>query len=79
MKELPHAEYRYHFLQYKGHPHTADRTEDILTSFDWEQLQPSIQSRAEDASGGQCHNDELTSTMMLWLSNQAATFSEDGI
>jgi len=59
-------------------PNTANRTQNLITSLSWEQLDHSPYS---PDLAGQRHtdDDEVKTTVMQWLSNQAATFFADGV
>jgi len=74
-------------------PHTANLTQNLITSFDQEQLDHSPYSpdlapsdyhlflHTKTHLAGQRHtdDDEVQTTVMQWLSNQAATFFDNGI
>ncbi|GFW49368.1 histone-lysine N-methyltransferase SETMAR [Trichonephila clavipes] len=80
-------------LHDNAHPHTADPTQDLITSFRWEQLDhppysPDLAPRdyhlfmhLKKHLAGRCHSDddEAKTTVKQWLSNQAASFFDDGI
>ncbi|GFX94677.1 histone-lysine N-methyltransferase SETMAR [Trichonephila clavipes] len=83
-----------HWLrQIELRPHTANRTQDRITSFGWEQLDhPPYSSDLAPSDyhlfmhlkkhlAGQRHSDddEAKTTDKQWLSNQAASFFDDGI
>ncbi|GFX10618.1 histone-lysine N-methyltransferase SETMAR [Trichonephila clavipes] len=81
------------FRHDNARPHTANRTEDLITSFGWEQLDhppcspdlaPSdyhLFMHLKKHLVGQHHSDddEVKTTVKQWLSNQAASFFDDGI
>ncbi|XP_023228571.1 histone-lysine N-methyltransferase SETMAR-like [Centruroides sculpturatus] len=80
-------------LHDNARPHTANQTQDLITSFGWEQLDHPPYSpdlapsdyhlflHLKKHLAGQRHNnhDEVKTTVLHWLSHQAATFFEDGI
>jgi len=80
-------------MSYNTRSHTANRTQNLITSFGWEQLDHRPYSPDLDPSdyhsflhlkthlAGQRHtdDDEVKTTVMQWLSNQAATLFDDGI
>lgn len=80
-------------LHDNARPHAANRTQDLITSFGWEQfdhppyshdLAPSdyhLFLHLKTHLAGQRHTDDedVKTTVMQWLSNQAATFFDDGI
>ncbi|GFT18052.1 histone-lysine N-methyltransferase SETMAR [Trichonephila clavipes] len=79
-------------LHDNARPHTANRTQDI-TSFGWEQLGHPLYSpdlapsdyhlfmHLKKSLAGQRHSDddEAKTTVKQWLSNQAASFFDNGI
>src|SRR5215469_17316576 len=80
-------------LHDNARPHTANRTQDLITSFGWEQLDhPSYSPDLAPSDyhlflhlkkhiAGQRHSDddEVKTFVKQWLSNQAASFFDDGI
>ncbi|GFV14053.1 mariner Mos1 transposase [Trichonephila clavipes] len=80
-------------LHDNARPHTANRTQDLITSFGWEQLDhppyspdlaPSnyhLFMHLKKHLAGQRHSDdnEAKTTVKQWLSNQVASFLDDGI
>lgn len=80
-------------LHDNARPHTANRTQDLITSFGWEQLDHPPYSpdlapsdyhlflHLKKHLAGQRHSDddEVKTFVKQWLSNQAASFFDDGI
>ncbi|GFV93809.1 mariner Mos1 transposase [Trichonephila clavipes] len=80
-------------LHDNARPHTENRTQDLITSFGWEQLDhppynPDLASNdyhlfmhLKKHLVGQCHShdDEVKTTVKQWLFNQAASFFDYGI
>jgi Transposase. len=75
------------------HSHAANGTQDLITSFGWEQfdhlpyspdLAPSdyyMFLHLKNHLGGHCHDDDdsIKTTVLQWLSHQAANFYDEGI
>jgi len=71
-------------------PHSAARTQDLITSFKWEQmdhppLQPCFGAKwfsplsTPKEVPGQRFDDDLKNAVQKWLKSQAAAFYEEGI